>query len=205
MIWYSGLAALFLFLLAKAAPGYLPSAISVALRPLFPFRQAQYVQVFPLKPVPFCTLFADPGRTIKSAISLLFSFYLTLVLSSPPCLLFHLSFYLNLFGRSGRNCLLSPPVLSGYNGSPDTRFYRETMRLMSLPDGERELRSLQSLVVSLLLSLVSTLVLSRTGGVLSHRNSLTHRFPRFPPRNLCSLVMLAVFSLVYAATNTACC
>ena len=38
---------------------------------------------------------------------------------------------------------------------------------MSLPDGERCLRPPQSLVVSLLLSLVSTLVLSRTGGVLS--------------------------------------
>ena len=53
--------------------------------------------------------------------------------------------------------------------------------------------------------LVSTHVLSRTGGVLSHRSSLTHRFPRFPPRNLCSLVMLAVSSLVYAATDTAFC
>ena len=68
-------------------------------------------------------------------------------------------------------------------------------RLMSWPDGERYLRPPQSLVVSLLLS--------RTGGILSHLNSLTHRFPRFPPRNLCSLVMLAVFSLVYAATDTA--
>ena len=31
----------------------------------------------------------------------------------------------------------------------------------------------------------------------------THRLPRFPLRNLCSLVMLAVFSLVYVATDTA--
>ena len=61
---------------------------------------------------------------------------------------------------------------------------------MSWPHGERYLRPMQSLVVSLLLPLVSTLVLSRTGGVLSYRSSLTHRFPRFPPRNLCSLVML---------------
>ena len=30
-------------------------------------------------------------------------------------------------------------------------------------------------------------------------------FPRFPPRNLCSLVKHAVFSLVYAATDTAFC
>ena len=70
---------------------------------------------------------------------------------------------------------------------------------MSWPNGERCLRPPLSLVVSLLLSLV----LSRTGGVLSHRSFLTHRFPRFPPRNLCSLVMLAVSSLVYAATDTA--
>ena len=203
MIWCSGQTALFLFFLARAAPAYLPTALSVALEPLFPFQQAQYVPVFPLKPAPFCTLFAGLDSTNGSAISLLFCYYLTLVLSSPPCPLLHLSSYLKLCGRSGRNCLLSPPVLSGYNGSPDTRFYRETTRLMSWPDGERYLRPLQSLVVSLLLSLVSTLVFSRTGGVLSHRNSLTHRFPRLPPRNLCSLVMLAVSSLVLVATDTA--
>ena len=57
----------------------------MALRPLFPFRQAQYVPVFLLKP-PFCTLFAGLGNTIKSAISLLF-YYLTLVLSSSPSFL----------------------------------------------------------------------------------------------------------------------
>ena len=123
MIWYSGQTALFLFLLARAAPAFLPTALSVALRPLFPFRQAQYVQVFPLKPAPFCTLLAGLGNTNKSAIFLLF-FCLTLVLSSPPCSLLHLSCYLKLCGRSGRNCLLSAPVLSGYNGSPDTRFSR---------------------------------------------------------------------------------
>ena len=150
MIWYSGQTALFLFLLTRAASAYLPTALSVALRPLFPFRQAQYVPVFPLKPAPFCTLFAGLGSTNKPAISLLFSFYLTLVLSSPHCPLLHLSSYLKLCGRSGRNCLLSPPVLSGYNGFPDTHFYRKTTRLISWPDGERYLRPLQSLVVSLL-------------------------------------------------------
>ena len=56
-----------------------------------------------LKPAPFCTLFAGLGSTNKFAISLLFSYYLTLFLFSPPC-------------------LLSPPVLSGYNKYPDTRF-----------------------------------------------------------------------------------
>ena len=201
-IWCFVQTALFLFLLAKAAPAYLPTVLSVALRPLFPFQQAQYAQVILLKPAPFCTLFAGLGSTIKSAISLLLSYYLTLVLSSPPCPLPHLSYYLKLCGRSGRNCLLSPVPL-GYNGSPDTRFYRGMMWLMSLPDGERYLRPPQSLVASLLLPHVSTLVLSRTGGVLSHLNSLTHRFPRFLLRNLCSLVMLAVSSLVFAATDTA--
>ena len=87
MIWYFGQTALFLFLLAKAAPAFLPTALSVALRALFFFRQAQYAQVFPLKPAPFCTLVAGLGSTIMSAISLLFSFCLTLVLSSPPSFL----------------------------------------------------------------------------------------------------------------------
>ena len=86
MIWCSRLTALFL-LLAKAALAYLPTAFSVALRPLFPFQQTQNVQVFPLKPAPFCTLFAGLGSTNKSAISLLFSSYVTLVLSSPPSFL----------------------------------------------------------------------------------------------------------------------
>ena len=131
IIWCFGQTALFLFFLARAAPAFLPTALSVALRPLFPFRQVQYAPVFPLKPAPFCTLFAGLGSTIKSAISLLFSYYLTLVLSSPLCPLLHLSSYLKLCGRSGRNCLLSPSVLSGYNGSPDTRFSRETTRLIS--------------------------------------------------------------------------
>ena len=102
MIWCFGPTALFLFLLARAAPAYLPTALSVALRPLFLFRQAQYAQVFPLKPAPFCTLFAGLGSTNKSAVSLFFSYYLALVLSSPPFPLLHLSCYLKLSDRSGR-------------------------------------------------------------------------------------------------------
>ena len=203
MIWCFGLTALFLFLLAKAAAAFLPIALSVALRRLFPFGQAQYAQVFPLNPVPFCTLFAGLRSTNKSAISLFFSYYLTLALSSPPCRLLHLFSYLKLSSRSGRNCLLSPPVPLGYNGYPDTRFSWGTTQPISWPDGVCYLRPPQSLVVSLFLPLVSTLVLSRTGGVLSYRSFLTHRFPRFAPRNLYSLVMLAVSSLVFAATDTA--
>ena len=70
-IWCFGLTVLFLFLLAKAA-----------LRPLFPFQQAQYVQIFPLKPAPFCKLFAGLGSTNKSATSLLLQYDSRSVLSS---------------------------------------------------------------------------------------------------------------------------
>ena len=115
-------------------------------------------------------------------------------LSFPPSILLSQSLWQELSSFSS--------FLSGYNGFPETRFSHGTTRLMSWRDGERYLFPLQSLVVSLLPSLVSTLVFSRIGGVLFHQNSLTHRFPRFPPRNLCSLVMLAVFSLVFAATDT---
>ena len=135
MIWCSGQTDLFLLLLVRAAPASFPTALSVVLRPLFPFRQAQYAQVFPLMPAPFCTLFAGLGSTNKSVVSFHFSYYLTLVLSSPPCPLLRFSFYLKLCGRSGRNCFLSP-ALSGYNGSSDTRFSWGTTRLMSWPDGE---------------------------------------------------------------------
>ena len=97
----------------------------MSLRPLFPFQQAQYAQVFLLKPAPSFKLFAGLASTKKSATSLLFPFYLTLAtLPSSPCPLLHLFFYFNFSGKSVRNRLLSPPVPSGYNGSSDTRFLR---------------------------------------------------------------------------------
>ena len=116
--WYSGLTAL--FLLKKAALAYFPPALSMALRPLFPFQQAQYAQVFLLKPAPSCKLFASLGSTNNSATSLFLlsdSRSVLITLSSPPSF-----FYLNLSGRCGRNSLFYPPVLSGYNGSPDIHF-----------------------------------------------------------------------------------
>ena len=70
-IWYSEQTALLLFLLEKAALVYLPTTLSVALRPLIPFQQAQFVQVFPLKPAPFWMLYAGLGSTNKSATPLL--------------------------------------------------------------------------------------------------------------------------------------
>ena len=82
-----------------------------------------------------------------SSLPLLFSSYLTLVLSSPPCPFPHLSFHLKLCGRSGRNCLLSPSVLSGYNGYTDTRLSRGTTQLMIWPDKYCYLSPSQSHVV----------------------------------------------------------
>ena len=49
------------------AIGYFPSSAD----PLFPFQQAQYVQIFPLKPAPFCMFFAGLGSTNRPATSLL--------------------------------------------------------------------------------------------------------------------------------------
>ena len=65
---------------------------------------------------------------------------------------------------------------------------------MSWPDGERYLFPEQCFVIIFLLSLVSTFLFSRTGSILSHLNSSTRRFPRFPQSNLCFYVMLAVLS-----------
>ena len=55
MIWYFGQTALFLS--AKAAPVYLPTASYVALRPLFPFRQA-----------PVCSSFSAEACAILHAL-----------------------------------------------------------------------------------------------------------------------------------------
>ena len=63
------------------------------------FLPGQYAQVFPLKHAPFCKLFAGLGSTNKSATSLLLlsDSRSVLAVSSPPCPLLHLSFYLNLW------------------------------------------------------------------------------------------------------------
>ena len=85
-IWYYAQTALFLFFLAKAVLAYLPTALSVGLRSLSPFWQAQYDQVFPLKSLPFCKFFAGVGSTNKSATSLLLlsdSRFALATLSSP--------------------------------------------------------------------------------------------------------------------------
>ena len=203
-MWCFEQTTLLLFLLAKAALACLPTALFVVPKPLFPFQQPHYAQVFPLNPAPFCKLFA--GLATPTSVPLLCCSYLALALSSLPYLLLP-SFFLpqTLWKIWQELSSLSPPVLSGYNSSPDTHFSRGTTWLMSWPGGERYSCPLELLVDPLFLSLVSTLLFSRTGGVLSHRNSSTHRFSRFPLSNLCFLVSLTVFSLVFAATDTAYC
>ena len=108
-------------------------------------------------------------------------------LSSPPSFLLPQTLWQILKEPS--------PLLSGYDGSLDINFSRETTRPMSWTDRERYSCALRCLVVCLLLPLVSTLVFSQTGSVLSHLNSLTRRSLRFPLRNLCFLVTLAALSL----------
>ena len=133
------------FPFGKGRSGILANCSLCGTKATFFFQQAQYVQVFLLKSAPFCTVFAGLSSTNKSATSLRLlsdSGSVLATLSSP-----HLFLYLNY---SGRNCFLSPPVLSDYNGSPDTHFSWGTMQLMGGPNGEHYSCPLQSLVVSIL-------------------------------------------------------
>ena len=137
-----------------------------------------------------CTILPVPAA--PTSLPLLFSSP-TIALSLPLYPLLGLFFYHKL---SGRDCLLSPPSRSSYNGSLDTRFSRGTTRLMSWPDGERYSRPLQSPVASLLLSLVSTFIFSQSGGVLSHLlfntqvPSISTEKPVLPRHTCCALSYL---------------
>ena len=165
----------------------------MTLRPLFPFQQTQCAQVFPLKPVPFCKLYAGLGSTNKSASSLLLlsdSCSVLPTLSSSPSFLLPQTLW-QIWQELSSLCFCSIRL----QWIPDTRFSRKTTRLMSWPDGVRYSCPLQFFVISLVLSLVSTLIFSRSEDVLSHRNSSTqpcscdfHRGTCSPwSRSLCCL------------------
>ena len=91
VIWTNGLMALFLFLLAKAARSSLSTALPVALRLLFSFRQALYVQVFRRGLRHFAS--SPLVSAAPTSQSFLFSFSLTLALSSPPSFLLSLTLW----------------------------------------------------------------------------------------------------------------
>ena len=122
IIWCFGQTALFLFLLARAAPAFLPTVF---------FCGTEATLFFSAGPV--CSSFSAEACAILHVLcwsrqhQQVCHFSSLLLLSDScsvldPSPLLHLSSYLKLCGRSGRNCLLFPPVLSDYNGSLDTRF-----------------------------------------------------------------------------------
>ena len=185
MIWYSGQTAL--FLLARAAPAFLPTALSVALRPLFPFRQAQYVRVFPLKPAPFCTLLLVSAA--PTSLPLLFFFYLTLVLSSPPSFLLSQTLWQIWQGLSSlSSCSIRLQWVPGHsflrgNDTADELDRRGTLLAPSaIPCS-----------LSPLISRIHSSLFSDWKHTVSSKY-FDPQVPSIPPRNLCSLFMLAVSS-----------
>ena len=130
------MAALLLFLLTTMNLAYLPTVHFVALRSLFPFRQAVYSRFF------------AKACTILQALHWSRQYQQLCHFSSPPlrlslCPLFRLSFYRKLYDKNR----ILPPLLS--SRSMDTHFSRGTTRLMSWPGKVRYSCPLQSLVVSL--------------------------------------------------------
>ena len=111
------------------------------------------------------------GSTNKSFTSLFFS-------SSRHPVLSSIFPFTPISRRSDRNCLLFPPVLSGYSGSRDTRFSLGTTRVARRGGCSC---SLQSLEVSHLLFLTSTFlglkayclikILRHTGSLDFHRGA----------------------------------
>ena len=197
MIWCFGQTAL--FLLARAAPAFLPTAFSVALRPLFPFRQAQYAHAFPLKPAPFCTLFAGFGSTNKSINSLLFdSRFVLAALSSPPFFLLSQTLWQIWQELSSlSSCSIRLQSVPGHLFLPGNDAADELARRGALLAPSAIPCSLSPLI-----SRIHSRLISDWRRTVSSKYFDT-QVPSISTRNLCYLVMLAVSSLVFAAMDTA--
>ena len=113
------------FPFGKTGSGVLVNCLLCCAAPPLPFWLTQFVQAILLRVAPFGKLFDGLGSTKKSAISRLFSTSPTLALSSSHYPHFVLFFHFKDFGTSGRNCLLSFPLLSGYNRFLTIHFFRE--------------------------------------------------------------------------------
>ena len=74
------------FPVSKGGSGVLASCFLCGTEATLSFSAGPTIQVFLLEPAPFCTLSAGFGSTNKPATTLLFSFYLTLVLPRHPVL-----------------------------------------------------------------------------------------------------------------------
>ena len=144
------------------------------------FQQAQYPQVFLLKPATFCKLFAGLGSSNKSSISLLLlSDFRSVLSSSFPFTSSSLANVARTVFTS--SCSIRLQWVLGHSFLPGNDAADELAKRGAL--------LVPSAIPCSLSALISRIhfCFLRSGAVLSHRNSLTHRIPRFPWRNSCSL------------------
>ena len=113
---------------------------SLCLPPLPPLEPSHTVESISLQGAALAYLDSLPSHDSAIWAVALFLFPLAKAALASSTLYLQQSFlYLELSGRSGRNCLVSPPLLSGCNWSADTHFFPETIQLRSWPGGMRYL------------------------------------------------------------------
>ena len=202
MIWCFGQAAFFLFLLARAAPAFLPTALC----------GTEATLLFSAGPV--CSSFSAEACAILHALSwsqkhqqvchfsslLLLSDSRSVLanLSSPPSFLLSQTLWQIWQELSSLSfCSIRLQWVPGYSFLPGNDAGDKLARRGALLAPSAIPCSLSPST-----SCIHSCLFSNWRRTVSS-SYLTHRFPRSPPRNLCSLVMLAVSSLVFAATDTA--